>query len=163
MCIRDRRLGIDAEPTALIASDFDEVAPALSTDSRWLAYVSNRGGQANVYVRPFPTADAETLVSVNGGTEPVWSRTRSELYYRNSSGELVAVPVLPGPKFETGPERVLFPANAYRRDFYHAAYDVSADDQRFVMIRVSESGSLDEELIVVENWLEELKRLAPTN
>jgi len=157
-----KRLVSDAEPTALIASDFDEVAPALSADSRWLAYVSNRGGQANVYVRPFPTVDTETLVSVNGGTEPVWSRTQSELYYRNGNGEMVAVPVLPGPEFETGPQQVLFSVSAYRSDFFHAAYDVTADGQRFVMIRVSESGSFDEELVVVENWYEELKRLAPT-
>ena len=155
------RPGPEAEPTALVATEFDEVAPALSADSRWLAYVSWRGGQPNVYVRPFPNADAETLVSVNGGTEPVWSRTRAELFYRNGDGDLVAVPVLPGPAFETGPEQVLFSATAYRSDFYHAAYDVTENGQRFVMIRVSENGSLDEELIFVENWFEELKRLAP--
>lgn len=157
------RPGRDTEPKALIASEFDEVAPALSANSRWLAYVSNRGGRANVYVRPFPNADVETLVSVNGGTEPVWSRTQSELYYRNGNGEMVVVPVLPGSKFETGPQQVLFSATAYRSDFFHTAYDVTADGQRFVMIRVSESGSLDEELIVIENWFEELNRLAPSN
>lgn len=152
----------DAGPTTLAASNFDEVAPALSADSRWLAYVSNRGEQANIYVRPFPQADTEIQVSVNGGTEPVWSRTRPELYYRNGAGEMVLVNVLPGIEFVAGPEQVLFPATEYRSDFYHAAYDVTADGQRFVMIRVSESGSLNEELIVVENWFEELKRLVPT-
>lgn len=157
------RPDLDSSPRALVASDFDEVAPALSADSRWLAYVSRRGGQANVYVRPFPEANTETLVSVNGGTEPVWSRSRPELYYRNGVGEMVVVPVLPGPKFETGPEQVLFSDTEYRRDFFHAAYDVTADGQRFVMIRTSESGSLEEDLIVVENWFEELKRLVPTN
>ena len=157
------RPNLDTAPTALVASSFDEVAPALSADSRWLAYVSRRGGQANVYVRPFPEADAETLVSMNGGTEPVWSRNRPELYYRNGAGEMVVVPVLPGPEFKTGTQQVLFSAKEYRSDFYHAAYDVTADGQRFVMIRVSESGSLHEQLIVVENWFEELQRLAPTN
>ena len=147
----------------LVASSFDEVAPALSADSHWLAYVSRRGGQANVYVRPFPEADTETLVSMNGGAEPVWSRNRPELYYRNGAGEMVVVSVLPGPEFKTGTQQVLFSAKEYRSDFYHAAYDVTADGQRFVMIRVSESGSLDEQLIVVENWFEELQRLAPTN
>ena len=73
------------------------------------------------------------------------------------------VPVLPATEFQTGPEQVLFSATEYKSDFFHAAYDVTADDQRFVMIRVSESGSLDEKLIVVENWFEELMRLAPTN
>jgi Tol biopolymer transport system component len=151
----------DPEPSALATSNFDEVAPALSADSRWLAYVSRRGRESNVYVRPFPEADRETLVSVNGGTEPVWSRSRPELYYRNGAGEMVVVPVLPGTEFETGPQQVLFSTDAYRRDFYHAAFDVTADGQRFVMIRASDSGSLEEELIVVENWFEELRRLSP--
>jgi hypothetical protein len=35
---------------------------------------------------------------------------------------------------------------------------VTADDQRFVMIR---SGVVEEQLIVVENFFEELKRLVP--
>lgn len=157
------RPNLDTVPTTVVASRFDEIAPALSADSRWLAYVSIRSGRANVYVRPFPEADTENLVSVNGGIEPVWSRNRSELYYRNGAGEMVVVPVLPGPEFETGPHEVLFAANEYRSDLYHAAYDVLADGQRFVMIRASKSGTLDEELIVVENWLEELNRVVPTN
>ncbi len=152
----------DSVATPLVASEFDEVAPALSADGRWLAYVSNRGGEENVYVRPFPEADTEIQVSANGGTEPVWARNRPELYYRNGSDEMVAVPLLPGDKFVTGTEQVLFPAAAYRNDSFHAAYDVSIDDKRFVMIRISDSGSLDEELIAVENWFEELKRLVPT-
>lgn len=157
------RLNTDTAATPLLTSTFDEVAPALSSDGRFLAYVSNRTGQPNVYVRPFPEADAEMQVSANGGREPVWARNGSELFYRNGAQEMVAVPVLPGSEFVTGPEQVLFPATAYRTDFYHAAYDVSADGKRFVMIRNSDSGSLDEELIVVENWFEELKQLVPTN
>ena len=157
------RPNLDTVPTTVVASRFDELAPSLSADSRWLAYVSNRGGRANVYVRPFPEADTETLVSVNGGVEPVWSHTRPELYYRNGAGEVVVVPVLPGLEFVTGPQDVLFSANEFRSDFHHAAYDVTADGQRFVMIRASKSGTLDEELIVVDNWFEELNRVVPTN
>ena len=157
------RPDLDVAPMTLVASKFDEVAPALSADSRWLAYVSIRGGQGNVYVRPFPGMETETIVSLNGGTEPVWSRTRPELYYRNGAGEMVMLPVLPGNEFATGPEQVLFSATAYRSDFYHAAYDVTADSQRFVMVRTAESGTLDEELIVVENWFVDLLILAPSD
>ena len=153
----------DAGAIPLVTSDFDEVAPALSNDGRWLAYVSDRSGQANVYVRPFPDADTETQVSANGGTQPVWARNRPELFYLNDAAEMVSVEVLPGTDFRTGAEQVLFPATAYRDDFFHAAFDVTADGQRFVMIRLSDSGSLDEELIVVENWFEELERLVPEN
>ena len=157
------RANADTAAKSLVASEFDEVAPALSADGRWLAYVSNRAGQHNVYVRPVPEADTEIQVSANGGTDPGWARNQPELYYRNGSDEMVAVPLLPGDKFETGTEQVLFPAGAYRSDFWHAAYDVSVDDKRFVMIRISDSGSLDEEVIAVENWFEELNRLVPTN
>lgn len=153
----------DARAIPLVTSDFDEVAPALSSDGRWLAYVSDRAGQANVYVRPFPAADTETQVSVNGGQQPVWARNRPELFYLNDAGEMVSVEVLPGTEFRTGAEQVLFLATAYRADFYHAAYDVTADGERFVMIRNSDSGSFEEQLIVVENWHEELERLAPEN
>ncbi len=147
----------------LVTSDFDVVAPALSSDGRWLAYVVHFADQANVYVRPFPDADTETQVSVNGGTQPVWARNRSELFYLNGAGEMVSVEVLPGTDFRTGVKQVLFSATAYREDFYHAAYDVTADGQRFVMIRKSDSEAFDEELIVIENWYEELERLVPEN
>ena len=45
-------------------------------------------------------------------------------------------------------------------------YDVSPDGQRFLMIK--EGGGSDQtaappQLIVVQHWLEELKRLVPTN
>jgi hypothetical protein len=145
----------------LVTSDFEDVAPALSSDGRWLAYVSGRAGQANVYVRPFPDADTETQVSANGGRQPVWARNRPELFYLNGAGEMVSVEVLPGTDFRTGAEQVLFLATAYRDDFFHAAYDVTADGQRFIMIRNTESGSFDEELIVIENWFDELERLVP--
>ena len=76
---------------------------------------------------------------------------------------MVVVEVLAGPEFRTGPEQVLFASNAFRRDYFHAAYDVTADGQRFVMIRASETVRLEEELIVVEQWFEELNRVSPTN
>ena len=40
-------------------------------------------------------------------------------------------------------------------------YDV-APDGRFVMIRVEESSGATQQIIVVLNWFEELKRLVPT-
>ena len=145
----------------LVTSPFDEVAPALSPNGRWLAYVSDRSGRSNVYVRPFPEADTETLVSVDGGQEPVWSRNGKELFYRDGEGRMIARDVSGDAQLQLGPEQRLFDASAYRADFFHAAFDVTADGQRFVMIRLSDSGSLDESLVVVENWFDELRRSAP--
>jgi hypothetical protein len=147
---------LDTEPTPLLTSSFDEMAPALSPDGRWLAYVSNRAGQPNVYVRPFPGADTETIVSANGGMEPVWAPDGSELFYRNGASEMVAVEVRAAAEFKLGEAQVLFATDPYRDDLFHATYDVTADGRQFVMIRETESGSSQEELVVVENWFQEL-------
>ncbi len=54
--------------------------------------------------------------------------------------------------------RELFSTVRYYPFVSHHTYDVTADDQRFVMIRLPDESS---ELIVVENFFEELKRLVP--
>jgi hypothetical protein len=41
-------------------------------------------------------------------------------------------------------------------DWSHRAYDVSPDDQRFIMI-ASDVSEESGELILVQNWFEELK------
>ena len=43
--------------------------------------------------------------------------------------------------------------------FIYPQYDVSPDDQRFVMLR--NEGAADSELVLVLNWLEELKERVP--
>jgi len=43
-------------------------------------------------------------------------------------------------------------------------YDVTADGQRFLMIKETSTESAGPPpIIIVQNWLEELKRLVPTN
>ena len=41
----------DTVPRWIAASTFGEVAPAVSSDARWIAYASNRSGQFEVYVQ----------------------------------------------------------------------------------------------------------------
>ncbi len=42
-------------------------------------------------------------------------------------------------------------------------YNVAPDGQRFVVIEEGESEPAVTQLIVVQNWVEELKRLVPTD
>ncbi len=81
--------------------------------------------------------------------------TGRELFYRGGQ-KLMVVEVLPGPTFVTGERRALFSTQGFRSASGHQQYDVTPDDQRFVMIRnpVADEAS---ELIVVENFFEELK------
>ena len=159
----DRDLGVmsgDGSTTPFLATEFNERAPRLSPDGRWVAYVSNQSGDDQVYVRTFPDSDQMIQVSTQGGTEPVWSRDGLELFYRNG-GEMLVVDVEPGGD-EFGTPRLLF-EGTYESDpngIGAANYDVSLDGQQLLMVsRDSRAERLS--LVVVENWSEELKERVP--
>jgi hypothetical protein len=133
------------------------MSPAISPNGRWLAYTSDESGQFEIYVVPFPnTSAAKWAVSTRGGTEPLWSHNGNELFYRNRSGELVAVEVKTIPTFSVGRSTPLFPTRGFASMEWGVTYAVAPDDRRFLMIRPLATGTPDR-LIVVENWFEELK------
>lgn len=151
------RPGTDTAPTPLVATAFTETSPALSFDGRWLAYCSNESGKNEIYVVPFPNTSAgKWAITAGGGTEPLWSHRGTELFYRDASGNLVAVEVNTDPTFSVGRATALFPAAGYTSRGFTQQYAVAPDDRRFLMIRPLESGSPDN-IVVVENWFEELK------
>jgi serine/threonine-protein kinase len=152
------RPGLDTVPIAIAATPFVEVSPTLSPDGHWLAYSSNESGREDVFVVPFPNAgSAKWPISTHGGTQPLWSHSGKELFYRDGTGNMVAAEVKTSPSFSLGFTRVLFQAGRYSSLSSHRQYDVTRDDKRFVMIRpVVTSGS--DKMIVVDNWFEELKK-----
>jgi serine/threonine-protein kinase len=152
----------------LLATPFNELNAEVSPNGHWVAYESNESGRNEIYVRPFPNVDADKQpVSTNGGTQPLWARNGQELFYE-SMGTLMRVPVKTGATFERGtPEKVFDGPYVFRTlgQMPGRMYDVSADGQRFLMIK--ETGGADERppsarIILVQNWFEELKRLVPT-
>jgi len=150
------RPGIDTAPVPVVATRFSEISPALSPNGRWLAYVSNETGEDKIYLVPFPnTGTSKWAISGGGATEPVWSHRGSELFYRDASGNLVAVEVNTSPTFSLGRATVLFPAARFNYLRFNPQYAVAPDDQRFLMIRPLQTTTPDK-LIVVENWFEEL-------
>ena len=95
---------------------------------------------------------------------------RTELFYVALDGALMTVPVSPtGTAWSAGnPSKLLegryftaigTGANPTRH------YDVTADGKRFLMIKEGsgDQATTAQDLIVVQNWMEELKRLVPTN
>ena len=73
-------------PRPLIRSRGNAFAPACSPDGRWFAYASDESGQLEVYVAAFAEAAGRVQISVDGGSEPVWSWDGRRLYFRNHSG-----------------------------------------------------------------------------
>ena len=154
------QLPMDSAVVPLEVTEFQERAFSLSPDGRWLAFVSNRSGSNEVFVRPFPEAGVSLQqVSTNGGREPLWAHSGRELFYVNGVNELVAVQVSTDPAFALGQQEVLFSAAGYVRNNAYAIYDVASDDQRFVMLRIGDrENAVASELILVENWAEELRQ-----
>ena len=157
------RLPMDSAAVPMEVTEFQERAFSLSPDGRWLAFVSNRTGSNEIFVRPFPDAGASLQqVSANGGREPVWAHSGRELFYVNGSNELVAVQVSSDPGFAPGQQEVLFSVAGYMRNSAYAMYDVTPDDQRFVMLRFGDDvAATTAEVVLVTNFFEELKRLVP--
>jgi Tol biopolymer transport system component len=160
-----RRFTGDTSTIEIAASDrYRESSPTLSPDARWIAYASNETGRHEVYIQPFPNvAGGKWPVSTNGGDEPLWSRDGRELFYRNGAGEMVAVEILSDGSPPIGQQRALFSTLPYLGgDAFHRYYDVTPDRQRFVMLRrPTGQGVEDTRLIVVENFLEELRAKVP--
>jgi Tol biopolymer transport system component len=156
------RPGIDSAGVPVVASPtFDERAPTLSPDGKWLAYQSDESGRDEIYIRPFPGAEAgRRQVSVAGGAEPLWAHSGRELFYRSATGHMVAVPVTTSPTLITGKEQALFVDTTYMYVPSYRGYDVARDDRTFVMLHVlpETSQAPTGRLIVVDNWWTALRR-----
>ena len=141
----------DSTVTPLVASPAEDREPRLSPDGKWLAYASAISGANEVYVRPYPQPGPSVLVSSRGGTEPVWSPSGAELFYRSGSRIMSAARHSPSTSGAFGAPRMLF----------SGAFDFSQDhnwalspDGSFIMVKADPT--LGRQLRVVFNWFNEL-------
>jgi eukaryotic-like serine/threonine-protein kinase len=153
--------------TPLVQTPFSERNGEVSPDGRWLAYEANDSGRFNIYVRPFPeVSSGYWQVSTDGGTRPLWARNTRELFYLSVTGALMRVGVAPGPTWSaTAPTKLFEGPYGAAPNQTGRTYDIAPDGRRFLMIKAG--GSADQaavpaSLVVVQNWREELMRLAPT-
>ena len=148
----------DGKTVPILATRANEVTGEIAPDGRWMAYQSDESGRPEIYVCGFPDPESRRRVSVDGGTDPRWNPNGRELFYRNGN-KMMVVEVDSGDDLALGRAKLLFESDKTSRTV--GAYDVSGDGERFVMIDQSDL-ELPTELVVVQNWAEELKRLVPT-
>ena len=119
-------------------------------------------------MRPFPEVNSgRWQVSTAGGTRPLWARSGQELFYVAPTGALMRVGVERGPSWAATTPTLLVKDGYFTSPggaIVGRTYDIASDGQRFLMIK--EGGGSDQtaappSLIVVQHWVEELKRLVP--
>ena len=138
------------ESKMVIQELFGQPYAKLSPDGRFLAFVSNEHGAAQVYVQPFPASGGLWQVSPDGGTMPMWRSDQKELYYRASDGALMAVAIGSVEGFEYGtPERLFegLAASGGAGDRY--TFQAASDGQRFLVAELMKD---DSPISVVLNW-----------
>jgi eukaryotic-like serine/threonine-protein kinase len=155
--------GISREPLGtLVDMRFQGNFADFSPNGRYIAYQSRESGRDEIYVRPFPRVDSgRWQVSTAGGTRPVWARSGRELFYLDASNALTSVQVsASGPTFSAGKPVTVFETK-YVESNPSRHYDVSADGQRFLMIKdgPANPNAMPASLVVVEHWFEELTQL----
>jgi len=133
----------------------------ISPDGRWMAYTSNESGRYEVYVQPYPGPGGKWQISTDGGMDVRWSTIGRELTYR-SGDKMMAVDIATLPAFSAGKPRMLFEGAYVPSSPTISSYDVSADGQRFLMLKPVERAQAATQIVVVQNWFEELKQKVPT-
>ena len=146
----------------LLETEDNERNAELHPDGEWIAYQSDRSGNYEIYVRPFPNVDdSEFQISNAGGECPLWSRNGDELFYiePGNPAHMVTVSIVFDPKFNFGtPERLFDWQYMYNAQYQGRMYDVSRDAKHFLMIK---QGQFSPQIIIVTNWFEELKEKVP--
>lgn len=132
----------------------DGTNPRFSPDGRYIAYVG--GAKPGIYVEKFPERTVRTLVA-NAGTGLVWRRDGKQLYFV-SQGRMIAVDLREeGQRIVFAPPRDLF-SFAQGGTPVDSGYDVSLDGKRFLRLIEQESNRAENELTVLLNWREALKK-----
>ena len=149
------------QTVAFVDTEFRNVDPAFSPDGRWLAYASLESGRMHIYVRAFPGPGGKWQISSGNGPNraPAWSADGNSLYYWTPSS-IIEVPIaVEGDSLRAGKLEVVL-EGTYRPPFGVAR------DGRFFLIRGGQGDAQQAEIshvTLVLNWLEEVKRLVPTD
>lgn len=147
-------------PQQFLKSQFAEDFPAFSPDGKWLAYASSESGQNEVYVRPFPDNGSVWKISMNGGTNPVWSGAANQLLYQTGDTIMAVSYSVNGATLVPGKSR------AWAAQAGGTLEDLSADGKRAVILAPVDAGdaaNATHEVVLIPNFLNELRDRFPGN
>jgi Tol biopolymer transport system component len=129
-----------------------EYQATFSSDGQWVAYSSNESGRSEVYVTSYPDGRIKRKVSRDGGADPRWSADSGRLFYA-SRGRVMVVEALDDRWGPSQPEVFVEAIDAI------LTWDVAPDGQSVIALERRPAPRLH----LVQNSVEELKRLVPAN
>ena len=135
---------------AIVDGPFSAMAPTLSPDGRFVAFVSDETGTNEVFVRTFPDGQGQRQVSSGGGMWPKWRGT--EIFFIEKS-TLMSATVRTAPALQIDAPKVLFKLEDRAAAF--PLYD-TLDGQRFIIVRTIKPPQNG--IAIVQHWLAEFKK-----
>ena len=144
----------DRKLTKFLQGPASEVAPRLSPNGKWLAYVSDESGRYEAYVTAFPGPGGKWQVSSGGvgfRSGLSWSSDGKELYF-SSADKIMAAPIQNTESFQFGTPQPLPMPTA---DLF--GFTPGPSSGRYLVLR--RAGPPEPSPIhVVLNWTETLKK-----
>ena len=150
----------EAVPKPWLRTEFDEYWGRFSPDGKWVAYQSTESGRMQIHIASIDasgSAAGRRQISMNGGVETRWPRSGREIFYVGPDNMLTAVEVKLGASLDLGVPRPLFQIRASGI----GRYDVTPDGQQILVSVPLNEAALP--ATIVQNWFEELRRLAPAS
>jgi serine/threonine-protein kinase len=147
----------DHTPRELVKGSGGRIAPT----ERWIAVAGTANGTSEIYVLPFPDMSrGRWRISTDGGLNPTWAPDGKTLFYRRGLA-MMAVTV-DGDDPAKWPKPTMLFEGPYLFDTGPTHFD-AARDGRLLMVKTSTSSGdgAPRQFVVVQNWFEELRRLAP--
>ena len=105
-------------------------------------------------MRPYPGPGGRWQVSLDGGTEPIWSPAGNEIFYR-AGDAMIAAAVRVQPGFEITGRTKLFSAEYETANFLDQNYGVAPDGKSFFMLQ--RVVGTQQALVVTLNWFDQLR------
>jgi serine/threonine-protein kinase len=152
----DRAANRERTTETILATAVDESSARFSPDGKWIVYYSNETGKSEIYVKAFPLTAERWKISIDGGSEPVWSQAGNEIFYRNGD-KMMSVEVKTAAEFTASAPRLLFAGNYRHGVTFRPDYDVASDGKRFLMVRGSEQPPTAAQITLVPNWNKKAK------
>jgi serine/threonine-protein kinase len=156
-----------AAPFRFFTSSANETLPMFSPDGRWIAYVSDESGGNELYIRPFPAADAKWRVSSSGTLdEHFWSRDGTRLFFRSGDGQHLMAARVSVANASLEIERAAPILDLRSEDYPELSFwgglAASPDDRGFALVKYAERVVGDRgRIVMMLDWIEAAKRGAP--